>query len=569
MTGRETPPSRAEGAGPKSFDDYELTLGDLMRGERATLGKSLLDVQREVKIKAEYLAAIEDADLSAFETPGFISGYVKSYARYLGMNPDWVYRRFCEESGFSHVEGLDARVFTTKSAGPVPRGAAAQPTRQKRAPDPGDAILARSPIYAATASRGVLGEVRAGAVGSLVVLAALIGALGYGGWQVLEEVQRVQVAPVDTALTTVPQPAAAAGETLVAENAAPTPEALERLYRPRPLDRPILTPRDAPIATLDPASEGLYADYRPAPDAMRAPPVPQPAAQVQTAGAEGDPVAAEPAVAESPAGPPPPRLALFAVEPVWMRVRDGEGAVLFEGTLGPGDSYEMPQALLPEIASATAGTDAGDVAVAAPPPTLRAGNSGALYFAVSGEIVGPAGAPGSVASNVALTPAALRERYAAVDPASAPRLAELAAPLIAPRPPAAAAPSPAEVQVVSAPPSEVVLFARRPAWVRVTSADGTVLMEQILEQGERYVLPATEQPPRLRAGNSGSLFFAVNGQTVGPAGQGTSVAKDIVLSAEALTAAYRPADLSQDPELARLAALVVATAEPAPPAASE
>ncbi len=94
MTGRETPPSRAEGAGPKSFDDYELTLGDLMRGERATLGKSLLDVQREVKIKAEYLAAIEDADLSAFETPGFISGYVKSYARYLGMNPDWVYRPF-------------------------------------------------------------------------------------------------------------------------------------------------------------------------------------------------------------------------------------------------------------------------------------------------------------------------------------------------------------------------------------------------------------------------------------------------------------------------------------------
>ena len=30
----------------KGFDDYELKLGDIMRGERATLGKSLLDVQR-------------------------------------------------------------------------------------------------------------------------------------------------------------------------------------------------------------------------------------------------------------------------------------------------------------------------------------------------------------------------------------------------------------------------------------------------------------------------------------------------------------------------------------------
>ena len=25
---------------PKSFDDYELRLGDIMRGERATMGKS-------------------------------------------------------------------------------------------------------------------------------------------------------------------------------------------------------------------------------------------------------------------------------------------------------------------------------------------------------------------------------------------------------------------------------------------------------------------------------------------------------------------------------------------------
>ena len=54
----------------KSFDDYEMRLGDIMRGERATLGKSLLDVQRELRIKAPYIAAIEDANPSAFDTPG-------------------------------------------------------------------------------------------------------------------------------------------------------------------------------------------------------------------------------------------------------------------------------------------------------------------------------------------------------------------------------------------------------------------------------------------------------------------------------------------------------------------
>jgi hypothetical protein len=43
---------------PRGFDDYELRLGDLLRGERATLGKSLIDVQRELHIRAVYIAAI-------------------------------------------------------------------------------------------------------------------------------------------------------------------------------------------------------------------------------------------------------------------------------------------------------------------------------------------------------------------------------------------------------------------------------------------------------------------------------------------------------------------------------
>ena len=70
------------------FDDFEQRLGDLMRGERATMGKSLLDVQRELRIKAAYVAAIENCDPSAFDTPGFIAGYVRSYARYLGLDPE-------------------------------------------------------------------------------------------------------------------------------------------------------------------------------------------------------------------------------------------------------------------------------------------------------------------------------------------------------------------------------------------------------------------------------------------------------------------------------------------------
>ncbi len=421
MSGRNDVPQADDMTGLQSFDDFELRLGDVMRGERATLGKSLLDVQREIKIKAGYLAAIENADLNAFETPGFIAGYVRSYARYLGMNPDWAYRVFCEESGFSHVAGLQAQVYTRRDAQPRPAG------RAKGGRDVSDDVLSRSPIPVAR-SAGAFAGLQAGAVGSLLVLAGLTVALGYGGWSVLQEVQRVTLAPVETQLSAIPGRSAPVpeaegaaplpAESLLAGNTPPTTEALERLYRPEPLERPVMVARDSPIATLDPRRQGLYAQYAALPDAP-------------------DPVRAAPAM-------------------------DLEGPV-------------------------------------------RAALSDAL------------GTPG-------------------------------------------------DVQVTEARPPEVVLFARRPVWVRVRGADGTILLEKILEEGERYVLPDVADAPTLRAGNSGSLFFAVNGRTFGPAGPGASVAKNVRLSADALTDVYAEADLSGDAELARMAELVIAPDLPGSPA---
>ena len=110
-----------------------------------------------------------------------------------------------------------------------------------------------------------------------------------------------------------------------------------------------------------------------------------------------------------------------------------------------------------------------------------------------------------------------------------------------------------EVQVVAAARPGVELFAVRPSWVRVKAADGTVLFEKILDAGERYVVPQMETPPLLRAGNSGSVYFAVNGQTYGPAAPGAQVVNNVDLSPEGLIAAYALADLTQDPDLTRYA----------------
>jgi Domain of unknown function (DUF4115) len=85
--------------------------------------------------------------------------------------------------------------------------------------------------------------------------------------------------------------------------------------------------------------------------------------------------------------------------------------------------------------------------------------------------------------------------------------------------------------------------------VRVNSADGTVLFEKILDAGERYVVPQFAQAAVLRTGNSGSVYFLVNGKTHGPAGPGANVVKDVALSPAALAAKYAVVETTDDTDL--------------------
>ena len=107
--------------------------------------------------------------------------------------------------------------------------------------------------------------------GSVAVLIALIGAIGYGGWSVLQEVQRVQLAPVDRgpvgggrdrpawAMLSVGATGAVCAEGRNGCRGCRRPMPLDRLYRPQALDVPVLTSRDGPIAAIDPRRAGALA----------------------------------------------------------------------------------------------------------------------------------------------------------------------------------------------------------------------------------------------------------------------------------------------------------------------
>ena len=112
------------------------------------------------------------------------------------------------------------------------------------------------------------------------------------------------------------------------------------------------------------------------------------------------------------------------------------------------------------------------------------------------------------------------------------------------------------IQVNEGPVPEVQLVAARPAWVRVRAADGSVIFEGIMDAGDKFALPATEEPATLRVGESGAVYFAVNGTHFGPAGPNGTVTSKLDLSADNLTATYAQADLGADQGLAAAVSLV-------------
>ena len=397
---------------PKGFDAFELRLGDVMRGERATLGKSLLDVQRELRIKASYIAAIENCDPDAFDTPGFIAGYVRSYARYLNMDPDQAFAAFCKESGFAVAHGMSAEASVVK-----------KPSFEDRRKSPkDDDLFARPNTPFVPVGDGLLSRIEPGAVGSSLVLIALISAIGFGGWTVLKEVQRVQVAPVDQTPVVLsdldPLDGALASAPDAEDDSAaprsmesPRADALDRLYRPQALDVPVLVARDAPIASIDPRSVSNF----PTPDRPDAGSQNTMVAEedgtisdaindaLMLANADGElpkPQVVEP-IAES--------VRMVAAYPSWVRVRAADGTVIFEGVMNKGDTYDVP--------------------VTEEPPTLRTGESGALYFAMADGCFGPVGPRGAVTSNVPLHQQALAELYQPVDPAAEQSLSRMFADL--------------------------------------------------------------------------------------------------------------------------------------------
>lgn len=384
----------------RGFDSYPVTLGDEMRGERASLGKSLEDAERDLRIKARQLVAIENCDLEGFTNKGVVAGYVRSYARYLGMDPEDCYQRFCQESGF-------------QSPATLILGGGAASARQSPAKGFG-AELARSRFAAPPMRNRFQARVSLGALTSTAALLALIAGLGYGGYALLQDIQRVGFAPIPEA------PAVVAEAPLIAAPAIDETTALPDAsdYQGGGIFAAVAMPvqlqpvehlrRDGPISAINPQTAGLFVPehdealaaqataptVRPidsADDAimqaelrrLKATPPALELAAVAEAGAEAG---VEPGPEQAPAIT---AVTLHAAEDAWIRVRERDN-VIFEGILAAGQHYELPPR--------------------ADAPMLRAGNAGGLFVFVDGVAYGPLGPRGHIARDISLLADDVRQK---------------------------------------------------------------------------------------------------------------------------------------------------------------
>lgn len=161
-------------------------LGDEFRSAREARGLTLSDVAERLHIRDVYLAAIENEEWSTIGAPVYIRGFLRTYARFLGLDP----------------EGAVARFSASAPTGPPPRSVDVTKAI------PGTAAAARTARERSGPSLPALF--------AILVALALLGVVAYEYYQYRAE------PPVAGA----PKPAASATVAATAAPAAATPAAL-------------------------------------------------------------------------------------------------------------------------------------------------------------------------------------------------------------------------------------------------------------------------------------------------------------------------------------------------------
>jgi len=96
------------------------SLGLTLRAARETKGWDLARAERETRIRARYLAALEQGDYRDLPSPVYTRGFVRNYAQYLGLDPERAldaYRREAFPEDPAHKPVVQLRPIPARRGG--------------------------------------------------------------------------------------------------------------------------------------------------------------------------------------------------------------------------------------------------------------------------------------------------------------------------------------------------------------------------------------------------------------------------------------------------------------------
>ncbi len=338
-------------------------VGHSLKVVRERRSFALADVSARLRIRRPYLEAIEEGRFGELPGAVYVSGFLRQYAEFLGLDPDQVLKSYQAESDGA-VHHRPVLNF------PMPRP-------EERTP-------------------------RLWLVVGALVLAGIVYALWYRHQEALRVGQDlIQAVPSRLAdLVPSPQPIAPAAPPIVLP--PPTPQAAQAPAVPSP---PPAAPQSAvaPPAALPPVAQApVSPPVAPttappvaqvpaaAPPAGSAPaPVPVPAPVPAPAPVAAAPSAATPAVEASTSfgAATAGRIRVEATAPAWIQVRGPNNEQIFTRLLNAGERYQVP--------------DRSGL-------TLLTGNAGGVRIVVDGQPLAPLGAEGEVKRGIPLDPERLK-----------------------------------------------------------------------------------------------------------------------------------------------------------------
>lgn len=459
------------------FDAAEL--GAMMRETRENLGHDLSAIAADLRIRLVYLEAIEAGRLGDLPGSAYVSGFLRAYSDYLGLDGEEMVRRF-------RIAGIG---ISSQTQLHLP-----SPVEEGRLP-----------------------------TGSILLLAALVAAAAYGGWyyfsasgrNVADTVDRVpaELAGLVDKDSTVAVPAAAPAGSEASPAAAVPADLPESPVAGAPAASPVPAASSPATASPAPASAAPSATDTPPPVSTSA--APSAAATVAPAGTTSPASAAQtPTVT---AATVPATVPAAVPSPVESRAAAVESTAAATATAPPA---ARPPTVRPTAPAPTPGAPAPVAAPAVadtPPPAPQA--------AIRPPAAAPAASPQTAARSGDTAP----ERQGTSEserPAASEQAAEEES-----QPPTVIAAAPRSSDVGG--PTRIVVRATADSFVAVQTRDNQTLFSQLMRPGDSYEVPSGADL-LLDTGNAGGLEIIVGGRKAPSLGPTGLIRRGIPLEAEQL-----------------------------------